>query len=597
MRITEASRDINITGECKTPGETGKTCIDDGDCGDSLLYNPFFDPDSCQPKGDRCYSCTVTEDCATDLICNRGYGSLESGQCQPPGELGGPCRVDIDCVEGLLCYSLFDVGEEQDVRVSNSDSGPDWSYDIVLGGLDIGWSTRGLYLGQAPGRDSPEGCQINHLVLRDSHVHDMESLAIFTWSGRRGEVVRPGITDFLVFHNEFDHVGFRDNEQGAVGMSFHLADHMLLEGNHVHHIAHNGVHFSQALTATDRGYDLAPGEIVTGDILVRGNLFEDCVQNAGDAGGLKFWGATADHSDTFRDVLVYENVSRNNVGWTWVAEQRHNWMVNGKGGMGYYIDFAGGIFFFRNIAYANGLAGFMASGSWTDQAVVLANNTIASSPYGYDIGTRGAYADTAVGLDIVNTIFLNNRRFAVVLGDSQILRGNAVIDYNLYHLNGWEDWPQHTPGIIAGHVVGDSYEEYPALADVQAIGLEAGGREGDPMLAGFDPSVDDGSWQDFRLTAQSALAVDTAAALPASLAALLEKLALDAGQKGSALDRGAIELDPANPDAPFVIDVGPTDGSGPISPPWDADYPEEPPADSQGDAGETGGGCGCSVVE
>jgi len=470
--------------------------------------------------------------------------------------------------------------EEQGVRISNG--GADRSYGITLSGLDIGWTTRGLYLGDDPGPGSPDGSQIRSLVLRDSVVHDIESLAIFTWSGSAVDFVRPGITSFIVYHDEFARIGFRDNEQGAVGMSFHLADHLLFEGNHVHDIAHNGVHFSSAKTTSERGYDLAPEEILTGDILVTGNLFEDCVQNAADAGGLKFWGATSDRTHVFRDTLVHDNVSRNNVGWAWVSEKRDNWTYHGKGGMGYYIDYASGIHFFRNIAYANGLAGFMASGSWYDDEVVLANNTIVASPIGYTMGIRNPFADSTVGLEILNTIFLDLNEFAITLGDEHILAGDVSIDHDLFHL---------CAGAMAGHVDSTSYSVVPTLADVQALGLEPDGLEGDPMLAGFDPSITDGSWQDFRLTAGSTLALDSGGPLPDSLLALLERFGIDPGQKGSALDRGAIELDPDDPDAPYTIDVGPTDGTGEIDIPWDDDYPD-PPDPTPGEKE----GCGCRVA-
>jgi hypothetical protein len=483
--------------------------------------------------------------------------------------------------------------EEQGLRISNSGSEDDRSHNIVLAGLDIGWSTRGLKLEHGPQPGTAEGSQIRHFVLRDSRVHDMESLAIYFWSGSGRDFVRPGITDALFVHNEFARIGFRDNEQGSVGMSFQMADHFLFEGNHVHHIAHNGVHFSKAYAQSSPGYNVPADQILTGDVLVRGNLFEDCVQNATDAGGLKFWGAVSDRSHTFRDVLVTGNVSRNNVGWAWVSEQRRNWTYNGKGGMGYYIDFAGGIHFFRNIAYENGLAGFMASGSWIDQPVVLANNTIVSSPVGYTMGTRGAFADATVGLDMVNTIFLHMRRFAISVGQAEILQGSVRIDSDLFFLNGWEEWPSHTPGILSGHVDDSGYSEHPTLADVQALGYEAGGVEGDPMLAGFDPAIEDGTWQDFRLTSASTLALDRGAELPASLAALLEKFGMTDGRLGAALDRGALELDPADPDAPFTIDVGPTDGSRPIEAPWGDDFPDPPVNPPDNGGGEAG--CGCRI--
>ncbi|MBI5487390.1 MAG: hypothetical protein HY905_08660 [Deltaproteobacteria bacterium] len=484
------------------------------------------------------------------------------------------------------------VFEGEGVSVSNSDREADRSYGLTLAGLDVGWATRGLFVGQAPVTGSPAGSQIRHLVLRDSVIHDIDSLAIFTWAGDGRDWVRPGITDFLIVHNEFARVGFRDNEQGAVGLSFHRADHLLFEGNWVHDIAHNGVHFSQAQTASDRRYGVPPEDILTGDVLVRGNLFERCVQNATDAGGLKFWGAVGDDSDSFRDVLVTENVSRNNVGWAWVSEQRDNWTYHGKAGMGYYIDYAGGITFFRNIAYENGLAGFMASGSWYDQPVVMANNTFVNSPDGFDLGIRAALSDANTDFHAVNNIFVHLQRFAVAVGDERILRGEVELDHDLFHLVGYEAWPSHSPGIVAGHVDGSGYRELPGLGDVQAIGLESDGREGDPLFAGYDPAVSDGSWQDFRLTAASTLAVDTGGPLPEVLVALLAKFRLDDGRKGAALDRGAIEFDPDDPGAPFAIDVGPTDGSVAIATPW-AD--EELPPDVV-PAGGDGGGCGCRAA-
>lgn len=481
---------------------------------------------------------------------------------------------------------------DEGIRITGSGSEDDRCYGITLTGLDIGWSTRGLHLAHGPEPSTAPGSQTRQLTLRDSVVHDMESLAIYFWTGSGEDFVRPGITDVRIFHNELARIGFRDNEQGGVGMSFQHADHFLFQGNHVHHIAHNGVVFSKAQTQSSPGHHVEAADILTGDILVLGNLFEHCVQNATDAGGLKFWGANADRSHTFRDALVMGNVSRNNVGWAWVSEARQNWTYHGRGGMGYYIDFAGGVHFYRNIAYENGLAGFMASGSWIDQGAVLVNNTIVNSPRGYTMGVRDPFNDENAGLVIANTIFLHTQQFALGVGDERVLAGAVVVDHNLYHLVGYEDWPQHTPGILSGHVDGSGYRELPTLAEVQAeLGLELNGSEGDPHLAGFDPAITDGSWQDFRLTPQSDLAIDTGAPLPNSLIALLERFGLGSGQRGAALDRGAIEHDPDDPDAPYDIDVGPGDGSATITTPWGEDFPDPEVVPSEGD-----NGCGCRAA-
>lgn len=498
----------------------------------------------------------------------------------------------------LVNLDVLLVGDTA-IRIANSDSTADKSHGITLEGLDVSWAISGMYLGQAPKPGTPADSQIRTLILQDSRIHDIDGLGIWTWTGSGSDLAQPGVTDLRIVHNEFARLGFRDQEQAGAGLSFHQADHLLFEGNHVHDVAHNSVHFSQARTRSTKGYNLPPEDVVTGDILVRGNLFENTVQNAADGGGLKFWGATADHSDTFRDVLVMGNISRNNPGWTWVSEKRKNWTYHGKGGMGYYIDFAGGIHFFRNIAYDNGLEAFMASGSWMDQPVVLANNTFSDNPYGMGIGSRGAYAPIATGLDVVNNIFLHHRRFVCSMDSPKILQGNTRIDNNLYYLNGYETWPQHMPGLWSGNLTGSGYRELPTLADVQAtLDQESHGVEGDPVLAGYDPSVTDGSWQDFRLTAGSTLAIDQGTELPASLTALLAKFGIDNGQKGAALDLGAIEFDPEDPNAPFEIAVGPRDGGAPDGGiPWT--LPPTPdggaPTTTNTDA-KSGGGCGCSLA-
>ena len=500
----------------------------------------------------------------------------------------------------LVDLDILLVGDTA-IRIANSDNTPDKSHGITLQDLDVSWAISGLYLGQAPTQGTGADSQIRTLTLQDSRVHDIDGLALWTWTGSGTDLAQPGVTDLRIVHNEFARLGFRDQEQAGGGLSFHQADHVLFEGNHVHDVAHNSVHFSQARTRSSKGYALAAEDIVTGDILVRGNLFENTVQNATDGGGLKFWGATADHTDTFRDVLVMGNISRNNVGWAWASEKRQNWTYHGQGGMGYYIDFAGGIHFFRNIAYANGLEGFMASGSWIDQPVVMANNTFADSPNGMGLGTRNAYASSNTGFIAVNNIFLHHRRFAFSIGEPQILRGDVRIDNNLYHLNGYESWPQHTPGIMAGNLTGSGYQELPMLADVRAtLGLETNGVEGDPMLAGYDPAVTDGRWQDFRLTPASTLAVDKGVELPASLVALLAKFGIDSGQKGAALDLGAYELDPTNPSAPLDLPVGPRDGgsgSGEAGVPWPTPTPVDGGTSSPTPAAGSPhkNGCGCSL--
>jgi len=263
---------------------------------------------------------------------------------------------------------------------------------------------------------------------------------------------------------------------------------------------------------------------------------------------------------------------------------------HGQGGIGYYIDYAGGIHFFRNIAYANGLEGFAASGDWNDQGAVVANNTFVNESKGAGLGSGGAFTTSNQGFWLVNNIFAHLQRFAFEVGQEAAIQGNVTIDANLYYLLGYEPWESFHLGILAGHVDGTGWRQLPTLADVQTLGWEARGAVGDPVFAGIDPSIINGRWQDFRLTTGSALAIDTGMTLPDSLLTLLAKFHMNAGQKGAALDRGAIELDPDNPGATFAFDVGPTDGSGTVEAPWDGE-----PVASDLKTKSKDAGCACSA--
>jgi hypothetical protein len=91
-----------------------------------------------------------------------------------------------------------------------------------------------------------------------------------------------------------------------------------------------------------------------------------------------------------------------------------------------------------------------------------------------------------------------------------------------------------------------SWDPYQTLAEVQAnTPWEDHGVAGDPAFWNYnstDHDLHDGSWPDFHLTAASANAVDRGTtALPASLAALLTKFAVDDWHWGAAYDIGHYE--------------------------------------------------------
>ncbi len=75
---------------------------------------------------------------------------------------------------------------------------------------------------------------------------------------------------------------------------FPYADKLRFEGNHVHHVAQNGVQFNKSIIQSPKLYDFDPDEIKTGEILIKDNLFEKACQLTADCGGLKIWGDPPD---------------------------------------------------------------------------------------------------------------------------------------------------------------------------------------------------------------------------------------------------------------------------------------------------------------
>ncbi len=310
---------------------------------------------------------------------------------------------------------------------------------------------------------------------------------------------------------------------------------------------------SCSVIQSPREYDFDPAEIKTGEILVRGNIFEKACQLTTDCGGLKIWGSPPDNH-VFRDFLVTDNIFRDTYGWTWVSEQRRRWMggessaVRGLGGFGLYIDHASGIHAFRNIAYNNAYTGYMVYGRWRDGAIVYVNNVAANSLYGMSLG-GGQYDDHgAVDTRVLNNVLINNEAFGINLAYADGSTANTSLDYNLYFNNGWRS--DDDGGIWhAGAAVireGGSWEPYETLAELQAATpWEAAGVAGDPVFWDYDPAdhnLFDASWPDFHLTAASAQAIDRGtASLPESLLNLLDLFGVTDYHWGAAYDIGRYE--------------------------------------------------------
>lgn len=432
------------------------------------------------------------------------------------------------------------------------------AYQDTVRNATLRYANWGVFVGQSVRADASPGNIIDGLTVEDSEIAHIDTLAIrlIDWweNGADPDLFsRSGVLNTVIRNNEMHHLGFRTDGDNAIGASFQFANKLRIEDNHVHHVAHNGFQISRSVIQSPKEYGFDPEEIKTGEILIRGNIFEKACQLTTDCGGLKFWGSPPDNH-VFRDVLVTGNVFRDNFGWTYVSEKRRRWMggtssdVRGKGGLGLYVDQASGIHAFRNISYNNAYAGFMLSGAWRDGDIVYYNNVTANSLYGMILGGRQYDTHGCVNTQLVNNIFVNSEAYGMSHSDGDGLYANTTIDHNLYYNNGWrayENGGMWQPGAMRLYD-GSSYLYYPILAEIQAnTSWEPHGVEGDPVFWDYHPDdhdLYDGSWPDFHLTIASTNAIDQGGtALPDSLATLLDTFNVDDAQWGAAFDIGRYE--------------------------------------------------------
>ena len=432
------------------------------------------------------------------------------------------------------------------------------SYHNTVRNTLLRYANYGLYIEQDVSAAQPVGNVIDGFTLEDSEVASIDSqgIRLIDWWDNGADpdsFSHSGILNTTIRGNEFHHLGFRTDGDNAIGLSFMFANQLRFENNHVHHVAHNGVQFSESVIQSPKEYGFDPSEIKTGEILVKDKLVEKACQLTTDCGAIKFWGSPPDNH-VFRDVLITGNVFRDTFGWTYVSEKRQRWMggegsqVRGLGGFGLYVDHASGFHAYRNISYNNAYTDYMVYGVWRDGDLVYINNIAANSLYGMSLG--GSQYDThgSVNTQVLDNLIINNEGFGMTLSYEAGHTANMTIDHNLYFNNGWRAWDQGGMWHAGTMVVRESgsWDPYPTLAEAQAATpWEDAGQEGDPTLWSYDPAdhdLHDGSWPDFHLTSGSTIAIDQGVtALPASLTALLTKFGVDDTHWGAALDIGRYE--------------------------------------------------------
>lgn len=429
------------------------------------------------------------------------------------------------------------------------------SYYNTVRNSTLRYANYGVHLLQGAGSSASDIS--DGFTLLNSTVAYIDTQAIhmrYWWDGSTADAfTHAGITNTVIQGNELHHLGFRSDYDNAVGAAIFHADHLSFVGNHVHHVAHNGIQLLHSIIQSSKQYGFAPSEIKTGEILIKDNVFEKACLIGSDCGALKIWGDPPDNH-VFRELLVTGNVFRDTMGWAYVAEKRGYWTagsssaVKGMGGFGLYLDNASGVHAYRNVAYNDSFAGYFFFGVWRDGDIVYYNNVAANSLYGFNMGAPEYDTHGNWNTQVVNNIVVNNEGYGILHSTASGNLPNLTTDHNLYYSNGWR--PYQSGGLWQ---VGDlivsfygSYQYYPTLAEIQSrTAWEDHGKEGDPRLAAYnvsDHDLFDGSWPDFHSTSASEKLIDKGTTgLPASLQALLTKLAVQDLRSGSAFDIGRYE--------------------------------------------------------
>ncbi|MBN2007423.1 MAG: right-handed parallel beta-helix repeat-containing protein [Anaerolineae bacterium] len=428
--------------------------------------------------------------------------------------------------------------------------------NMILNSL-LRYANYGVYMAQSSSSTTPSGYRIDGFTMMDSEIAYMDTLGIQStdwWLGgaQPDDFTGSRVLNTSIRFNTFHHLGFRSDNDDAVGMAFTYANKLLFEGNSVHHIAHNGLQISKSVVQSTKTYDFPDSAIKTGDIVIKNNTFSKACQLGSDCGGLKIWGSPSD-AHVFRNLLVTGNVFRNNFGWSYASEKRRRWVggsgsvVRGLGGFGMYVDMASGVHAYRNIAYNNGYAGFLFSGVWRDGLMVFVNNVSANNFNGFILGGREFDTHGNVDTRILNNIMVNNEGFGTVINYASGRYYNIQLNYNLYYNNGWrsyEDGGLWISGAMSEYE-GDTNTPFETLAEAQAATpWEDNGVAGDPafwIYSMADHDLFDGSWPDFHLYWNSPAVDKGTATLPYTLRTMLALFDLTYDYTGSAYDIGRYE--------------------------------------------------------
>lgn len=484
-----------------------------------------------------------------------------------PTQIGNPVNMNLEIsrrengfiltnssfinLDGLIVEFL----NETAIYQHNYNRG-DRSISNTVSNVILRYANRGLWLTQWLASDSPSDDVTDGFTFEYSEIANMDSQAIhhaYWWEGITADnFVRPGITNTTIRYNELHHIGFRSIDDEPVGARFIFANQLRFEDNHIHNVAHSGVHIMRSIVQSSKSFGFEPLEIKTSEILIKGNIIEKACQLNSDCGALKIFGSDPeDYYHIFRNTLIIGNIFRDTFGWTYILEKRGGWNSTSRQGMagnGLYIDAASGIYAYRNIAYNNSF-GFHFTGVWRDGEMIFYNNIGANNLFGFFLSGDEFDSHESVNTQVVNNIIINNEGYGVLHFDGNGLFENMVIDHNLYFNNGWrphENGGVWKPGAMA--VIEPNAEHYYLTqADIQANSeWENNGVDGNPAFRNYDITdhdLHDGSWADFHIKGDSFNTIDRGTiAIPDYLVSLLNMFGIEDHRRGLAFDIGRYEL-------------------------------------------------------
>lgn len=444
----------------------------------------------------------------------------------------------------------IDLFNQNAVQIEN-EGRYDMSHGIQIRSSRLLYANRGVFL-HTYTQESDAQYAIDDFLLDKSEIGFMDTTGFestYWWEGApsASSFTHSGIRNLTIRNNILHHLGFASDDRSGVGVRIFFPDKIRFEGNHIHHVAQNGVHFHQSLINSSKTYGFSPTEIKIGSVLIKDNLFEDACLAASDCGGLKIGGSKRPDTHVFKDMLIVGNIFRNNFGWSYVSVLRG---LNDLGdGNGFYLDYAAGVHLYRNIAFNNSGSGYKMACLWRDGDTELYNN-IAANNYQYGFKFTGLQGcddhNGSVNTKLINNIIMNNGMYGYQFNSAyENTYGNLVIDHNLYFQNGWNNPNGITTAYVQLYRASLPVEHYDSLLEIRLKSpWEDHGMEGNPHLTNYDyadNSTYTYTWPDFSPTDKSDRLLDKGTLLSGGTFSLAAGNQIDDVVCGKTFDIGRFE--------------------------------------------------------